>query len=161
MKHYTGAHGAFFEAALDDLPTPILEWLAQDLPRLIDMVPHTVGGMLVKSSLDWMEITHGANSELLPDWCFVCNTTHGYIMGGQIRDGCPLCLDTLDPERDSHLTPLLRIGWTLAEATGHEYFPEFVEYLLCCHIKWRQTVPESEPRPVPIPKKRSLMEHLR
>ena len=71
MKHYTGAHAAFFEAAILDFPTPILEWLAYGLPTLEDMVPHSTTGMLIKSSHDWMELTHGASSESLPDWCFV------------------------------------------------------------------------------------------
>jgi hypothetical protein len=138
VKHYTGAHAAFFEAALADFPTSILEWLAYDLPPLENTIPCSNGGIPIKSSREWLEITHGASSESLPDWCFVCDTIHGYILGGQVRDGCPLCLNTLDPERDSYLTPLLRIGWTLAEATDNKYFPELVEYLLCCHIKWRE-----------------------
>ena len=163
MKHYTGAHAAFFEAALSDLPTPILEWLAEDLPHLEDMVPHNSGGMLIKDSREWMELSHKAMDEILPDWCFVCGVTHGELPGGQIRDGCPACIDILDPERDSYFTPMLRITWTLSEFTDNKYFSELIEYLLCCHIKWRDS-PQWNPKVLekePIHIKPSLRDKLR
>lgn len=161
MKHYTPAHAVFFEAALENWPTPLLEFLAEDLPTLEDMVPHK-NGMLLKDSIEWKEIVNRAQPDMLPDYCLYCDTLFEYIPGGQIREGCPGCIENFPADADSRLMPMIRIGLTLSAATDHKYFPELIEYLFCCHIHWRQNVswnpkPEQEVKP----DKRSLMEKLR
>jgi len=157
VMQYTGAHGAFFEAALEGWPTLVLEWLAQGLPRLKDVVPHNDGGMLLKDSIEWKRIVNNAQPELLPDYCFHCDTIWGHIPGGQIREGCPNCIENFPADYDSRLSPLMRIGFVLEAATDNDYFDTLVSYLFCCHIAWRQT---AQWNPKPEPAKRSLLEKL-
>jgi hypothetical protein len=135
-EQYTPATCVFFEAALADWPTILLEWLAEDLPTLEDMVPNK-NGMLDKDSIEWKTMVNRAQPEKLPDYCIYCNTSFDWIPGGQLREGCPKCIENFPAAADSTLLPLLRIGLSLAAATDHKYFPELIEYLFLLHIRWR------------------------
>lgn len=147
MKYYHPAHCVFFEAAFADWPTELLEWLAQDIPALEQLTPTNNGGMIIKDSTEWKEIVCNAHAELLPDHCFHCGITLGEIPGGQVREGCPNCIDTIPEDFDSYLTPLLRITLALSAATDEKYFSELTGYLLCCHIAWQRNL---GPLPEPI-----------
>lgn len=161
MKHYHPAHAVFFEAAIEGWPTILLENLAEDVPGLQDLVPHR-NGMLIKDSIEWKTIVNRAQAEELPDYCLYCDTILGYIPGGQIREGCPNCIENFPADADSRLMPMIRIGLTLSAATDNKYFPELIEYLFCCHIHWRMSVQwNPKPKQEVKPDKRSLMEKLR
>jgi len=164
MKHYTAAHAVFFEAALSGWPTVLLEFLAEDLPTLEDMVPHK-NGMLIKDSIEWKTLVNKAQAEELPDYCVYCDTCFGYIPGGQLREGCPNCIENFPADADSNLTPLLRMGWTLATVTDNKYFPELIEYLYCCHLHWVSQV-EWKPevlykRELTLESRKSLLDKLK
>ena len=139
---YTGAHAAFFEAALANLPTAILDWLAADLPRVQDSVPTNRGGMILKDSIEWKTLVNRAQPDLLPDFCIYCEHSFEPIPGGQIREGCPECIEEFPSDADSYITPLLRVMLTLQANT--DYFHEVSEYLFCCHIAWRQSIEWTE-----------------
>lgn len=161
MKYFTGAHAAFFQAALEDWPTPALEWLAEDLPTINDMLGVPRDRLIDRDSLEWKEICCNAYEESLPDYCVNCDSILGEIPGGNVRDGCPRCIDSMGSlYEDATLRKILRLSFVLAAATNHDYFSEFVCYLLCCHIKWRSLV-DWQPKPKPIPKPKSLLEKLR
>lgn len=134
-KQYTNATCVFFEAALHEWPTPLLEWLAEDLPALEDMVP-SKNGMIDKESIEWKTLVNRAQPELLPDMCIYCNSIFGRIPGGQLREGCPKCIEIFPAAADSTLLPMIRIGLVLSSVTDHKYFPELVEYLFCKHLEW-------------------------
>ena len=160
MKYYHPAHCVFFEAAFAGWPTDLLEWLAQDIPTIEQLVPTNKGNMIIKGSTEWKELVCNAHSELLPDHCFHCGTTLGRIAGGQVREGCPECINTIPEDFDSNLTPILRITLALATATGNKYLSELIGYLLCCHIAWQEYYPAqiavAEPSKPP-----SLMDKLK
>ena len=161
MKNYHPAHAVFFEAAIENLPTPILEWLAIDLPKLEDMVPHR-NGLVVKDSIEWKTIVNRAQPDMLPDYCLYCDTLFEYIPGGQIREGCPNCIENFPADADSRIMPYIRIALAIDYATDGQYFAELVEYLFCCHIHWRMNVQwNPKPKQEVKPDKRSLMETLR
>jgi len=138
LKHYTLAHSAFFEASLHDWPTPALEWLAEGLPKLSELVPHNDSGMLLKDSPLWLEIQHEAIDEMLPDWCFNCGYIDGWIIGGKLRDGCHRCVNQIDPNSDGYMRALMRICLTLTSIDGLHYTEQLADYLFLCHIKWRE-----------------------
>jgi hypothetical protein len=165
MRHYSSGHAAFFEAALADWPTPVLEWLASDLPKLTDLFPTNSSGMILKDHPWWVEIQHEATDELLPDWCFNCGYIDSYIPGGKLRDGCHRCVDTLDPNDDGYMRALMRVCLTLTANMELGYTDQLADYLILCHVKWRQQAIESQPKqhietPTPI-KRTSLLDKLR
>ena len=161
MKYYHPAHAVFFEAAIEGWPTILLENLAEDVPGLFDLVPHK-NGVIIKDSIEWKTIVNRAQAEDLPDYCLYCDTILGYIPGGQIREGCPKCIEDFPADADSRILPLLRVGLTLEAATDNKYFPELIEYLFCCHIHWRMSVTwNPKPKQEVKPDKRSLMEKIR
>lgn len=156
-EQYTSATCVFFEAALHEWPTVLLEWLAEDLPKLEDMVP-SHNGMIAKDSIEWKTLVNRAQAEELPDYCIYCNTLFGKIPGGQLREGCPKCIENFPAAADSTLFPMIRIGLTLASVTDHKYFPELIEYLFCCHLEWVVTQPYTVDEPA---KKPSLKDKLK
>ncbi len=145
MKYYWRSHSVFFEAAFADWPTTILEWLAADMPPITTLVPHTESGMLIKDSIDWITIQHEAIDEALPDWCFNCGYIDGYLAGGKIREGCHRCVDTIDPNFDGYMTALMRICLTLTALPEPHYTEQLADYLILCHVKWREQAIKAYP----------------
>lgn len=170
-KYYTGAHAAFFEACYADWPTPVLEWLCEDLPSIADMLGYEKRDgwvtMIDRDSHEWKEIVCKAFAENLPDYCFSCGTIIGWLPGGQLREGCHLCIDSIPTLYGGIETrPLLRMMLVMERGTNHDYFSDFIEYLLLCHIVWREqntklariSTTEQEVKP---DKPKSLLEKLR